>query len=92
MLVIPSAFSPNDDGINDVFKPQGQNIVSVQVEIYNRWGNKVYHEINTIPDMNGWDGTGQNGNCETGVYVYAITTQFVDGSETFYRGNITLIR
>ena len=42
-LYVPSAFSPNDDGHNDIFKAEyGENVVEFQLEIYNRWGQRIF--------------------------------------------------
>ena len=53
-LYSPNAFSPDGDGINDLFKISGQGIVDFQIEIYNRWGQMVYKSSNL---SKGWDGT-----------------------------------
>ncbi|MCB0400968.1 MAG: PKD domain-containing protein [Flavobacteriales bacterium] len=85
ILVIPNVFSPNGDGENDLFKPFGNNITSLHMEIYNRWGEVLYMTdfINA-----GWDGRTTAGDiCSDGTYFYLIT---VNGE--LYKGSITLIR
>jgi gliding motility-associated-like protein/uncharacterized repeat protein (TIGR01451 family) len=59
-LVIPEGFSPNGDGVNDNFILQGQGVLGVNMEIFNRWGNLVYKNENY---KNDWNGT-----CNTGIY------------------------
>lgn len=92
-LYAPNAFSPNDDGKNDVFSPyvNSNSIISYQMLIYNRWGNKVFEssEINL-----GWDGFGIDQNiCPQGVYVYKIIIEeSFETKKTIYKGNITLVR
>jgi gliding motility-associated-like protein len=81
-LFIPEAFSPNGDGINDLFEIKGlAKYKSVQIEIFNRWGNVVYQSDN-YGEGNGkagfWDGTGQSrggnntGPVPTGSYYYVL--------------------
>ena len=53
-LYSPNAFSPDGDGINDLFKISGQGMNDFQMEIFNRWGQMVYKSIDL---SNGWDGT-----------------------------------
>ena len=70
---LPTAFSPNEDGKNEVFKPEGLLIREFQMDIYNRWGDLVF----TSNDVNfGWDGTIMNSGgpiCKSDVYVVKIT-------------------
>ncbi|OWY22196.1 PKD domain-containing protein [Sphingobacteriales bacterium UPWRP_1] len=88
-LVFPTAFSPNNDGENDIFLPFAQFIDTYEFKIYNRWG-KLLYESDEIDD--GWDGT-QNGEVQPiGVYVwYAVYTD-ESGTQTTAQGNVTLIR
>ncbi len=69
---IPNAFSPNDDGINDVFSlKEHENMCSMDLIVYNRWGNKVYEETNW---NNRWTGQSQNGlPLPQGTYFIEIT-------------------
>jgi gliding motility-associated-like protein len=68
-LLVPNVFSPNDDGVNDVFKIEGLQ-QGDEVVIYNRWGTKVYEFINT---NDAWDGRTTAGQkCSTGVYYYYV--------------------
>jgi gliding motility-associated-like protein len=81
-LFIPEAFSPNGDGINDLFEIKGLGkYKSVQIEIFNRWGNVVYQSDNygeEIGKAGFWDGTGQSrggnttGPVPTGSYYYVL--------------------
>jgi gliding motility-associated-like protein len=90
MLDVPSAFSPNNDNINDVLYAVGKSIEHVSFKIFNRWGQLVF-ESNSM--SNGWDGK-QNGKAaEEGVYVYYISaTSIKDGHTLTQTGTITLIR
>ena len=86
---IPTAFSPNGDGLNDCFKVKHFGTVkSVSILIYNRLGNRVF-ESRTVSDC--WDGTFKGTPAEVGNYVYVITT-FNDCGETSQKGNLLLVR
>lgn len=86
---IPNAFSPNNDGENDVLKIYGDNIISVQWLIFNRYGEKVF-ETNTVGDY--WDGTFNGVECSLGVYTYYLKVHFSNGIYRELSGNITLMR
>jgi len=99
-MVFPNAFSPNPDGPNggaykltdidnDVFHPYWEGVVDFKMEIYDRWGEKLYetHDINT-----GWDGYYKGKLCKADVYVYKAKGHFSDGSEFHSVGDVTLIR
>jgi gliding motility-associated-like protein len=90
-IIIPSAFSPNNDQQNDSFGIIGHNIAQYELIIYSRWGNKVFSYSGS--DINQyWDGTINNIACEIGVYVYYANITFTNGQQTFKKGNVTLIR
>jgi gliding motility-associated-like protein len=70
-LFIPNSFTPNSDGLNDVFSPAGnyENIVDFYMAIYNRWGKLIFE---TRDKNQGWDGIINNDTVQLGVYVYRI--------------------
>ena len=76
-LVVPNAFTPNGDGINDTFFPKFINIESLQFWILNKWGETVYFS----DDMNnqGWDGKINGVVATPGNYVYRLKFQTLDG-------------
>lgn len=89
-LYSPNAFSPDGDGINDLFKVSGQGMSDFQIEIYNRWGQMVYKSIDL---SNGWDGTFKGKNMPTGTYVYKIkTSNYVDEQKLVKSGTVALVR
>lgn len=91
IVVIPNAFTPNSNAPNNLFRVHGINIAEVYLEIRNRWGNKIYAE--TFSDLaTGWDGFYKSKECEIGTYVFFATVRFNDGTEEFFKGNVTLIR
>lgn len=91
MLELPTGFSPNGDGINDVFRiVRYLNIERLDMfNVYNRWGNQVF---STTDITQGWDGTVNSINQPIGTYVWVVYGVSKDGDEILRRGNITLIR
>jgi gliding motility-associated-like protein len=90
-LYIPSAFTPNNDGKNDVFKAYfGENVTSYMMEIYNRWGQKVFRatDLNT-----GWDGK-INGIVQPhDSYIWVIKYKVLtDPKEYLLKGTVSIIR
>lgn len=92
---LPNVFTPNGDGINDLFQPFPYRFIEkVEIQIFNRWGNQVFHTSD--PDIN-WDGTSEtsNANCTEGVYFYVATIyeQYLEGVKTRnLKGTIQLLR
>lgn len=89
-VFIPSAFTPNGDGRNDVFKIFNLNFLKIlEFRIFNRWGNEVF---STTDPARAWDGTYGNKPVETGVYFYSILLANPNGSAQSYKGDVTLVR
>lgn len=88
-IFVPSAFSPNNDGLNDVFRLQGTVIESLTLEIFDRWGNPVFvsDDIN-LP----WDGTFQGRPLAADVYGYVLRVDCYGDQGFIDRGSITLMR
>ncbi|MES2513129.1 MAG: gliding motility-associated C-terminal domain-containing protein [Bacteroidota bacterium] len=86
---IPNVFSPNDDGLNDLINVHGRCISTFNLQIFNRWGEKVF-ETTTLE--NSWDGTFRGKRLDTGVFVYRADGVSIDGQTFNMKGNITLIR
>ena len=91
LLQIPTAFSPNGDGINDVFRIANfEDFESYTLRVYNRWGELIF-------DNQGynisWDGTYQGVKQNIGAYAFYIEAKPISGAEVMkVSGNITLIR
>ena len=89
-LVIPNVFTPNGDGINDLFTLQSKALRFVKAELYNSWGLKLY-EWNAV--HGGWDGRTETGmEVPQGIYYYIIIAIGVDGKEYRLNGPFTLLR
>ncbi|MBK6612290.1 MAG: PKD domain-containing protein [Sphingobacteriales bacterium] len=94
-LVAPNAFSPNNDGVNDVFQLVHTRGIKeiINFRVYNRWGQMVYQGSGqTIEDIGGWNGLFKQKPQETGVYAwYALVKTYFD-EEMVFKGNLTLIK
>lgn len=89
-VFIPSAFSPNGDGKNDVFKVGSMSFQKlVEFRIFNRWGQQVFSTTNA---NEGWDGTFNGQPQDPGVYNYIIRLAYPNGKVQMYKGSVTLIR
>ena len=88
-LYAPNAFSPNGDGINDVYYLKGAGIEALTFEVFNRWGQMIY-KSNDIHQ--GWDGQYKNRKLDPGVYLYKIMLRYTNGEQSLKTGSITLLR
>ena len=89
-VVIPNAFTPNGDGLNDTFIPKIKNINSFTLEIFNTWGEKMF--FTNSPESKGWDGTYKGQLLPAGNYLYRITYTDQDSNQKEKTGGVTLIR
>ncbi|MDA0199029.1 MAG: gliding motility-associated C-terminal domain-containing protein, partial [Bacteroidetes bacterium] len=92
-VIIPNAFSPNNDGINDIFAPVGFNIDKFDLEIYQRWGQLIHAQTGAAYG-HGWDGKLPDGNrfADIGVYVYYLKVYYSNGKTATRSGNVTLVK
>lgn len=92
LVVVPNAFTPNKDGVNDLFRMkviEGSAIVQ-SMEVYDRWGTKVFSSVEPQPS---WDGTFEGKEAPSDVYVYVIRWQRGDGAlQPPLIGDIVLLR
>ncbi|NDA60723.1 MAG: hypothetical protein EBX50_01650 [Chitinophagia bacterium] len=95
-LALPNTFSPNGDGLNDIFYViSGEKVARVnQFQIFSRWGEKVFEISNVMPNdySGGWNGMYKGKPAPAGTYVYVLVLGLTDGTTETYRGNITLMR
>lgn len=87
-LRIPNAFSPNDDGTNDLWKVSYKSLVSFDCHIFNRWGLEMAHL--TDPSQ-GWDGRYNGKKVPSGAYFYVIQARGADGKKYNKSGDINII-
>jgi gliding motility-associated-like protein len=90
-LFIPTAFTPNKDGVNDVFRVKTGGMAVFRMSVYNRWGQLIF---TSVDKLKGWDGTYVNELQPNGAYVYLIEYSYYGQEGKIYqrRGTVTLIR
>ncbi len=86
---IPSAFTPNDDGLNDFFFGAGEHVVAYNMQVYDRWGERIFES--DAMDYK-WDGSYKGMPVESGQYVYRFTVTDWKGELHNYGGAIMLLR
>ncbi|HYV90352.1 MAG TPA: gliding motility-associated C-terminal domain-containing protein, partial [Chitinophagales bacterium] len=89
IFAVPNAFTPNGDGLNDIFIPNQQNLATMQMLIFNRWGQMIFASTDV---KKGWDGRFNGIEEEVGTYVYQIKATFLDGTPVEEKGNLILLR
>ncbi|MEX2590208.1 MAG: gliding motility-associated C-terminal domain-containing protein, partial [Chitinophagales bacterium] len=89
-IIMPSAFSPNGDGLNDFYKVLSKKLESFTLRIYNRWGELIFEEENNR--FGGWDGTYKGQGVDVGVYTYYVKGKTLLGDKIDQTGILTLIR
>ena len=87
--VVPSGFSPNGDGENDILYVRGGPFKEVTLRVYNNWGELIFesHDVNQ-----GWDGKHKGKDLPTGDYIYSAIVVAEDGQEFIKKGSISIIR
>jgi gliding motility-associated-like protein len=95
-IALPNAFSPNGDGLNDVFYViAGKDVKQVkQFQVFNRWGQKMFERTNgkTNDISFGWNGYYNGQLVAQGTYVYQIVIELLTGELEIHKGNISVIR
>lgn len=91
ILQMPNAFSPNEDGINDIYKAKNgyQSITEFHAYIFNRWGQKLYEWTDPA---GGWDGKFNGKPVEEGVYFVLVEAKGADGKKYHIRRDVNLLR
>ena len=88
-IFVPTAFTPNKDGVNDVLYVRGRGIENMTFVIYNRWNQRMFET--TDPNV-GWDGTFRGKALPPDVYGFYLVANCIDGTVYRKQGNVTLIR
>ncbi|MDR2009582.1 MAG: gliding motility-associated C-terminal domain-containing protein [Bacteroidales bacterium] len=91
-IYVPTAFTPNNDGKNDYFKPYYAStlVTSIYFAVYDRWGNVIFQTDKL--DNIGWDGTYKGEKLASDVYVFYLKAGCFNGEEYSHKGNVTLLR
>ncbi|NNC94538.1 MAG: T9SS type B sorting domain-containing protein [Chitinophagales bacterium] len=88
-IFVPNAFSPNNDGKNDLLFVRGDNITDMYFAIFDRWGEKVFE---TTDQTNAWNGIYQGSALDPAVFAFYLEVVCDNGEEYKHKGNITLLR
>ena len=88
-LLFPNTFTPNEDGINDLFRPVMHGISSIDLSIFNRWGEEIFR---TTEIDGAWDGKVAGREAPDGIYTYSIIARDKNAKIIRERGRIQLVR
>lgn len=90
-LEMPNAFSPNGDGINDIYKAKDgfQSLTEFKATVFNRWGQKIFEWDNPA---DGWDGKYKGTDVKSGVYYVVVKAKGADGKVYNIRRDVNLLR
>jgi len=94
-VFVPNAFSPDNDGINDILMVRAKGIAQVKYfRIFNRWGQMVFERSNISANdpTQGWDGSVNSKPATPDVYVYTAEVVCTAGGTFVYKGNVTLVK
>lgn len=94
-IFVPTGFTPNDDGANDVLMVHGQASAKIlDFKVYDRWGEMLFRATDfTVNDESaGWNGTFRDQPMDPGVYIWVLEAEYMDGSKELFKGNAMLIR
>jgi gliding motility-associated-like protein len=87
---VPSAFTPNNDGLNDLLRPSvSGHLVSYTIKIFDRYGQQLFSSNNPYT---GWNGTYKGAQQNSGLFVYMCRYRFINGKEKLIKGTIMLVR
>jgi gliding motility-associated-like protein len=89
VLYVPNAFTPNGDGINDIFYVYAAGAKEIDFIVFNRWGEKIFQSYSI---NEGWDGYYKDNLMNPGVYVYYVVVTYLDGATKTAKGSVTLVR
>jgi len=89
-IILPNAFTPNGDGINDTMRPVTNCMVNIDMSIYDTWGSLLYAESGET--LEGWDGTIDGNPIENGNYIIVVSATTFNGVLIEMNGPITLIK
>ena len=95
-VFIPNAFTPDNDGINDVFQifADAKSVASIRrFQVFNRWGAQLFdaHDFQPNQAAFGWDGTYKGEQMQPAVFVYFVEVEFIDGARIIYKGDVNLL-
>jgi gliding motility-associated-like protein len=89
-VYFPNSFTPDGDGVNEVFFAKGTNFTKTSLTIFNSWGEQLYAQEGSPNTL--WNGTYKGQKCMQGVYVFKFDVQYTNGISENYVGKIILLR
>lgn len=94
-VYVPTGFSPNNDQVNDVLTVRGKEGTTIKIyRIYDRWGELLFEarDFRINDESSGWDGRFKGQMMNSGMYVWYIEAEYIDGAKEILKGNTTLFR
>lgn len=88
-VYVPTAFSPNKDGLNETFHPVSVAVKDYKLTVFNRWGEQIFVTQN---QEEGWDGTYKNVESQSGIYMYLVNFSDSEGKQYRKSGTVQLMR
>jgi gliding motility-associated-like protein len=88
-VFIPNSFTPNNDGLNDVFLVYGQSIIQMEMLIFDRWQHQIF---SSTDQLKGWDGTYRGQIVKNDSYIYVINYKTYDGKKHTKTGFVDVVR
>ncbi|MFO0358056.1 MAG: T9SS type B sorting domain-containing protein [Sphingobacteriaceae bacterium] len=88
-IYIPNIFTPNEDGVNDVFLVYGTGILKIEMIVFDRWGEKLF---TSTDQLKGWDGVYKGKLSKNDMYVYLVNYTALDGKKYTKTGHVTLLK
>jgi gliding motility-associated-like protein len=90
VIYFPNAFTPNDDGLNDIFKPfTAAPLEKYSLKIYNRWGQMIF---TSNDPLQGWNGKYRSVVITPGVYVYLCSYKFYNKAQGMMKGTVVVVK
>jgi gliding motility-associated-like protein len=90
LLIVPNAFTPNNDLANESFKPITKGLKKIRLDIYDTWGSLIYSEKGD--NLEGWDGKIKGEKADNGNYTYKVVGEKFDGINVEREGTFALVR
>ncbi len=92
-IYLPTAFTPNEDGVNDLFRIKNLTFQKViEFRVFNRWGQEVFNGVGSGQAITGWDGTFSGEPAAMGNYQYLIRVAYPDNYVQLLKGDVQLVR
>ncbi|GJM32801.1 MAG: hypothetical protein DHS20C18_18020 [Saprospiraceae bacterium] len=93
-VMVPTGFSPNGDGTNDLLLVHGLEGKVLQFRVFDRWGEMLYEngDFDINDPSTGWNGNFREEAMQPGVYIWQVEVEFLDGNRELFKGQTTLIR